>query len=265
MFSLISEPMAAQLRGWLRPEITDIDDAVMAARGYIALDGADPLLRQLGIEVVGGAPGVLVTDLDRPVGEIRVMAGGEGNVIALDNASWQGSCVASIRMLGDRGLFVLNDCGAEGFVRINEMLLRSDDQLVFWGAGATAVGVSIELEGSGRSCVIGDDALISNDVWIRNYDMHAIHDLRSGGQINRAACDTVLERHVWLGQDALLLSCERVGRGSIVGARAMVKGFVPDLSVAAGVPARVLRQGISWGRSSLGMSAEERARLGLTA
>ena len=256
--------MTAQLRGWLRPEITDIGDAVMAARGYIALDAADPLLRQLGIEVVGGAPDVLVTDMERPVGQIRVLAGGEGNVVALDNASWEGRCVASIRMMGHRGLFVLNDCG-EGFVQIDEMLLRSDDQLVFWGAGATAVGVSIELEGSGRSCVIGDDALISNHVWIRNYDMHAIHDLRSGAQINRAPCDTVLERHVWLGQDALLLSCERVGRGSIVGARALVKGFVPDLSVAAGVPARVVRQGISWGRSSLGMTADERARLGLTA
>ena len=257
--------MAAQLRGWLRPEITDIDAGVMSARDYIALDAADPQLRRLGIEVLGGAPCVLVTDLERPVGQIRILAGGEGNVIAIDNAAWQGSCVASIRMLGHRGLFVLNDCGAGGFVQINEMLLRSDGQLVFWGAGATAVGISIELEGGGRSCVIGDDALISNDVWIRNYDMHAIHDLRSGAQINRAPCDTVLERHVWLGQDALLLNCERVGRGSIVGARAMVKGFVPDLSVAAGVPARVLREGISWGRSSLGMTADERARLGLPA
>ena len=257
--------MAEQLRGWLWPEITCIDAAALAARDYIPLDAADPQLRSLGIEVVGGAPCVLVTDLERPVGQIRVLAGGEGNVLALDNAAWQGNCVASIRMLGHRGLFVLNDCGAGGFVQIHEMLLRSDEQLVFWGAGATAVGLSIEMEGSGRSCVIGDDALISNDVWIRNYDMHAIHDLHSGAQINRPPCDTVLERHVWLGQDALLLNCERVGRGSIVGARAVVKGFVPDLSVAAGVPARVLREGISWGRSSLGMTAGERAGLGLEA
>lgn len=262
MLPFISETMAARLEAWLRPEITDIDAGLLSTRDYIALDSTDPQVARLGIEVVGGAPGVLVTDLERAVGQIRVMAGGDGNVIAIDNAAWQGSCVASIRMLGHGGLVVLNDCGAGGYVGISELLLRSDEQLVFWGAGATAVGISIELEGDGRSCVIGDDALISNDVWIRNCDMHAIHDLRSGARINRAPCDTVLERHVWLGQDALLLSCERVGTGSIVGARAVVKGFVPARSVAAGVPARVMREGISWGRSALGMSEAERARLG---
>ena len=263
MLPFVSDAMVARLEGWLRPEITGLDAGGVSWRGYVTLDAGDPQLGRLGIEVVGGAPVVLVTDLDRAVGRIRVMAGGAGNVVAIDNAAWQGTCVASIRMLGQGGLFMLNDCGPGGYVQINEMLLRSDEQLVFWGAGATAVGVSIEMEGNGRSCVIGDDALISNDVWIRNYDMHAIHDLRSRAQINRAPCDTVLERHVWLGQDALLLSCERVGRGSIVGARAMVKGFVPALSVVAGVPGRVMREGISWGRSALGMTAEERVALGL--
>lgn len=264
MLPQISETMAVQLKRWLRPEITDLDPVSFAERDYIALDGADPQLRHLGIEVVGGDLQVLVTDLERPVGQIRVLAGQHGNVLAIDNAAWRGSLIASMRMLGANGLVVLNDIG-DGFVQIHELLLRSDFQLAFWGVGASAVGVSMELEGEGRSCVIGDDALISNDVWIRNYDMHAIHDLASGAQINRVPCDTVLERHVWLGQDALLLSCERVGMGSIVGAKALVKGFVPPRSVAAGAPARVLREGISWGRSSLGMTEAERRSIGLTA
>ena len=262
MWPYVSDAMALQVRGWLRPEITGLDPDALAVRGYIALDATDPQLGRLGIEVVGGAPLILVTDLDRRIGQIRILAGGADNVIAIDNAAWRGTCVASIRMLGSGSLVMLNDI-ADGYVQINEMLLRSSNQLVFWGIGATSVGISVELEGDGRSCVIGDDALISNDVWIRNYDMHAIHDLQSGAQINRQPCDTVLERHVWLGQDALLLNCERIGMGSIVGARALVKGFVPNLTVAAGAPARMLREGISWGRSSLGMTDDERRSLGL--
>ena len=148
-------------------------------------------------------------------------------------------------------------------MQLDSVLLRSHHQLLFWGAGASAVGLSIEMEGEGRSCIIGDDALISNEVWIRNYDMHAIHDLANGAQINRPPCDVVLERHVWLGQGALLLHCERVGMGSIVGARAMAKGFVPPHAVAAGVPARILRNGISWGRSANGMTEAERISIGL--
>ncbi len=262
MFRYLTEHTEAQLKSWLVPDITDLDSDLLASRHYIALEADDPRTRALGIEVTGGAPVILVTDPDRRIGHVRVLAGGHNNVLAFDNLDWRGTCVASIRMLGSDNVVMLNDI-ADGYAQITELLMRSNRQLLYWGAGATAVGISLELEGDGRSCVIGDDALISNDVWIRNYDMHAIHDLHSGAQINRPPCDTVLERHVWLGQDALLLNCERVGMGSIVGARALVKGFVPRHTVAAGAPARMLREGISWGRSSLGMTDDERQRIGL--
>jgi acetyltransferase-like isoleucine patch superfamily enzyme len=75
----------------------------------------------------------------------------------------------------------------------------------------------------------------------------------------------VLERHVWLGQDALLLSCERVGTGTIVGARAMPKGRVAARVAVGGVPARVLREEVSWGRHPYGMTNEERRAIGLPA
>ena len=110
---------------------------------------------------------------------------------------------------------------------------------------------------------IGDDALISGGVWIRNHDMHAIHDLSTGAQIGRPAVDTVLERHVWLGQDAMLLQVERIGMGSIVGARSLLKGRVQPHVAMAGIPARVIRRDVSWGRDLEGMTNAERASIGL--
>ena len=92
--------------------------------------------------------------------------------------------------------------------------------------------------------------------------MHALHDLASGAPIGRPPVTTVLERHVWLGQDALLLGCERVGMGSVVGARSLVKGHVPPRVAVAGTPARVLREGVSWGRDLHGMTAAERVAVG---
>jgi acetyltransferase-like isoleucine patch superfamily enzyme len=100
-------------------------------------------------------------------------------------------------------------------------------------------------------------------VWIRNYDMHAIHDLRTGMRINRPPVDTILERHVWLGQDALLLGCARIGMGTIIGARSLVKGRVPARVAAVGTPARIIREDVSWGRDSHGMVGAERVALGL--
>jgi hypothetical protein len=257
----ISEESESRIAGFLRPEITDLTPELLARRRYEVLERGPAAA--LGIELVGeGEPLLLVTDPVRPVGAVRIAAPGRDNVIAFDNAAWSGQCTAAIRILGGDCVVVMNDI-ADGFVRIPTLFMRSHRQLLFWGAGSTAVDVSLELEGEGASLVIGDDALIANGVWIRNYDMHAIHDLAGGAQINRPPCDTVLERHVWLGQDALLLHCERVGQGSIIGARALAKGFVPRHVMVAGAPARVIREGVSWGRSALGMTARERVAIGL--
>lgn len=47
--------------------------------------------------------------------------------------------------------------------------------------------------------------------------------------------------HVWLGADVKVVDGVRIGRDSIIGAGAVVNRDIPDYSIAAGVPARVLR------------------------
>jgi serine acetyltransferase len=49
----------------------------------------------------------------------------------------------------------------------------------------------------------------------------------------------------------------------VVGARALVNRSIPPCVVAAGVPARVLREGVSWGRDRNAMTQAERAMLDL--
>jgi acetyltransferase-like isoleucine patch superfamily enzyme len=76
-------------------------------------------------------------------------------------------------------------------------------------------------------------------------------------------CDTVIERHVWLGQDALLLRCPRIGAGSIVAARAVVNRPVERFVAAGGIPARTLRRNTTWGRTISVLSPGERKMLDL--
>jgi len=52
----------------------------------------------------------------------------------------------------------------------------------------------------------------------------------------------VIEEDCWLGTGAIVLPGVRIGRGSIIGAGAVVTKDVPPLSVALGVPARIVRQ-----------------------
>lgn len=52
----------------------------------------------------------------------------------------------------------------------------------------------------------------------------------------------VIEDDVWIGHQAVILpGCRRIGRGSIIGAGAIVTRDVPRYAIVAGNPARVLR------------------------
>ena len=256
----------AGLRALLHPDTTSVTEETYLDADYLLLDGRDAEARALGVQHVGDGPDLLlaVSDLSRPIGAVRIETRQPGTLLFIDNRAWAGALHASIRVLGADCALLFHGIG-DGFVGLPDVFLRSDRQVLFWGCGATAVGCSIELEGAGRAVAIGDDALISNGVWLRNHDMHALHDLASGRPIGRPAATMVLERHVWLGQDALLLGCERVGRGAVVGARALVKGRVPPRVAVGGIPARVLREGVSWGRDLNGMTPAERIAVGVAA
>ena len=51
-----------------------------------------------------------------------------------------------------------------------------------------------------------------------------------------------IEQDCWLGTGAIVLPGVRIGTGSIIGAGAVVTENIPPLSLAVGVPARVVRQ-----------------------
>jgi len=257
----ISPSAEARLLGALDPRVTDLREDSLSDCDFTILASGDPEAKRLGVTVVGEAT-LVVTDPSRRLGDIRVQSGGADNVLFFDNRGWGGNCYASIRMLGSDTVLMFNDIGHE-YVSLPDIFMRSNGQFLFWGRGASAVGISMEIEGDGAGVVVGDDALISAGVWIRNHDMHAMHDLRTGARINRPPANTVLERHVWLGQDAMLLNTDRIGMGSIVGTRTMVKGTVPPRVVVAGTPAKLIREGVSWGRSNAGMTTAERVSIGL--
>ncbi|MFZ1268822.1 MAG: acyltransferase, partial [Anaerolineae bacterium] len=91
---------------------------------------------------------------------------------------------------------------------------------------------------------IGDDALISWDVTLRDADGHTI--LQGGAAIVRAEQTVRLGRHVWIGQGVDILPGSEIGEGAMVGARSLVKGEVPPHALVAGVPQRILRSDIEW-------------------
>jgi acetyltransferase-like isoleucine patch superfamily enzyme len=89
-----------------------------------------------------------------------------------------------------------------------------------------------------RDVTIGANCLIGNYVAIMDSDYHDVYERNRGG----LAAPVVIEDDVWLGIRATVLKGVRIGRGSIIGAGAVVTEDIPPGSVAFGVPARVVRQ-----------------------
>ncbi|MFL5338100.1 MAG: acyltransferase, partial [Geminicoccaceae bacterium] len=125
--------------------------------------------------------------------------------------------------------------------------LWNNDHVFFWGERSTSNGVHAVLQGDESRIVIGDDCMFANDIFIRNSDMHAVVDMRSGEWLN-AGGNVHFEPHVWVAQEALILKNTMLGFGAIVGAKSIVNREVPRYAMVAGAPAKVVRRDVSWDR-----------------
>lgn len=87
---------------------------------------------------------------------------------------------------------------------------------------------------------IGDHVMIGPSVHIYT----AAHLLEAEGRNQglEVARPVVVEDNVWLGGSAILLPGVRVGRNAVVGAGAVVTRDVPENTVVAGNPARVIKE-----------------------
>lgn len=84
---------------------------------------------------------------------------------------------------------------------------------------------------------IGNDCLIGHAVVIATLN-HAEDPLQ---RQSLTARPVLIEDYVWIGSHVTICPGVTIGYGSIIGAGAVVTKDVPPLSVAVGVPARVIR------------------------
>lgn len=92
-----------------------------------------------------------------------------------------------------------------------------------------------------QQITIGSGAAISEGVIIRDSDNHAI-----AGSDKPVCAPITIGDGVWIGMNAVILKGVTIGSGSVIAAGALVNSDIPDHCLAAGVPARVIRQGIEW-------------------
>ncbi len=93
-----------------------------------------------------------------------------------------------------------------------------------------------------QSVELGDDVWLGQDVFITDGN-HGYDDTDQPIGSQKGSVEPVsIGDNSWIGHGAIILAGSRIGRNSIVGAGAVVRGDVPDYSIAAGVPAKIVKR-----------------------
>lgn len=92
---------------------------------------------------------------------------------------------------------------------------------------------------------IGSNTAIAHDVTIMDDDAHRIIDSAAPEHTNKR-CNIHIGDHVWIGSRAMILKGVTIGDGAVIAAGAIVTHDVPSCTLVGGVPARVLKENITW-------------------
>lgn len=99
-----------------------------------------------------------------------------------------------------------------------------------------------------HNVTIGNNVLMASKVYISDVSHGSYagdqpsspHDPPADRQL--VASPVFIEDNVWLGDGVCVLPGVTIGFGSIIGANAVVNRSIPPLSIAVGIPARVVKQ-----------------------
>lgn len=133
----------------------------------------------------------------------------------------------------------------------NSRLIVGED--VFIGGGTVAL--------DNTTLTVGAGGLWSDGVLVQGTDSHGIVDLDSMSIVNGGPKHIMLKRRVWLGRQTKIMKNLTIGEGSIVATGALVSKDVPKACAVAGVPAKIVRQRVSWTHKQYAISAFDRREL----
>ena len=154
---------------------------------------------------------------------------------------------------------ILNGCTLNVFGDNCKIIIGRDSRFencIFWledNGSEIVIGDSVQMCGrvhmgvvEGTKLQIGDECLFSSDIHISTTDSHSILDLNTKKRINPSS-NVTIGNHVWVGQRANIGKGVYLADDIIIGGCAFVTKSVEESHVAiAGVPAKVVKRGITW-------------------
>ncbi len=216
--------------------------------GVAGMKYSVPFTELLGPDVRGFDDSCIVEVDDVDALKLRLEAGAiklrrGGGTPVVDNVRIRLESLPNINfsICGSRSSFVF---GAS--VKGSYNVTAYGDSTLEVGAHTTSNGSRYFLSNS--SVRLGEDCMLSDEVLFQASDQHGIIDIKEHRIINDAHKTIALGNHVWIARSVSVMPGVQIGKGSIVGACSVVTRNLADCTLSVGVPARVVKEGVSWSR-----------------
>ena len=95
-----------------------------------------------------------------------------------------------------------------------------------------------------QSITLGNGVFVARNVYITDSDHHAL--LNVEGNLCNPPSPVRIGNQVWIGYGAIILKGVSIGDGAVIAAGSVVTGNIPERCIAAGVPALIIREKVSW-------------------
>lgn len=194
---------------------------------------------------IKGMGGVKIDNLG--TGRLCVDSYGTGNIIKIGKDSSLQK--VRVRIRGNGNVLEINDNCKIGpkcsfWMEGNDIKIHVSRNTTFTHS------VHFCAQENGTKIIVGEDCMFSNTITVRTSDSHPIYDIATNDRLNQAK-SIKIGSHVWIAPNSKIMKGANIGDGAVVGSNSMVTKDVPANTLAVGMPARVVKEGIKWTREKL--------------
>jgi acetyltransferase-like isoleucine patch superfamily enzyme len=168
---------------------------------------------------------------------------GNNNTIRIGNKSKL--CNLTIFMRGNNHILLIDE---NCILKAGDLWFEDDSNKILIGKGTTIESAQLAVTEVDSTISIGNDCMFSDGIVLRTGDSHAIIDITKNIKINSAK-DIIIGNHVWLGSRSTILKGVFIGDNAIIAAGSVVTKDVDSNSVAAGIPAKLVKRDVRWERN----------------
>lgn len=170
----------------------------------------------------------------------KIKIKGENNYILLDKKT--NLRKSDIFIQGNNNKII---CGKNCDLNKLKIKMLTDNTILKIGDFTSTGQVDIILE-ENFNISIGNNCMFSYGIEIRNSDSHKILN-DSLERINKGK-EIIIEDNVWVGTRVMILKGTHIKNSAVIGACSLVNSLIDEKSLAAGYPAKIIKQNITWER-----------------